>query len=95
MILNFFYFGLRGALNSRKQLPRCAHGEADGPMEPPRVIWKRIWSYFPEILRTTSIKKRKQESKDRLNQRHRATIARGPERPAGMREAITIIMIIT
>ena len=89
------HLGSQGALNSPKQLPRRPQCEPNGPMKPPSPIRKRIWTYLPEILGTKSMKTRAQESKDRLNQRHRDTIARGPKRPAGMREAITIIMIRT
>ena len=57
MILKTFYFGARGAFNSRRQLPRRAHGEADGPMKPSRRIWTRIWSYFAQMLTPKSKKK--------------------------------------
>ena len=52
----------RGASNSPKRLPRRPHGEANGPTKPPRLIWRRIWTYFLLILDPKSKKKRKQEA---------------------------------
>ena len=56
------HLGPRGASNSPKRLPRRPHGEADGPTKPPRLIWRRSWTYFPAILETKSMKKRKQNT---------------------------------
>ena len=56
------HLGPRGASNSPKRLPRRPHGEADGPTKPPRLIWRRIWTYFLLILDPKSKKKRKQEA---------------------------------
>ena len=52
----------RGASNSPKRLPRRPHGEADGPTKPPRLIWRRIWTYFLLMFDPKSMKKRKQET---------------------------------
>ena len=52
----------RGASNSPKRLPRRPPGEADGPTKPPRLIWRRIWTYFLLISDPKSKKKRKQEA---------------------------------
>ena len=58
-----FHLGAREALNGPKQLPRRLHGEADGPMKPPRLIWRRTWTNFPEMLNTKSMRgKKKQET---------------------------------
>ena len=56
------HLGPRGASNSPKRLPRRPHGEADGPTRPPRLIWRRIWTYFLMILDPKSMKKRKHET---------------------------------
>ena len=56
------HLGPRGASNSPKRLPRRPHGEADGPTKPPRLIWRRIWTYFLLIFNPKSMKKRKQET---------------------------------
>ena len=56
------HLGPRGASNSPKRLPRRPHGEADGPTKPPRLIWRRIWTYFLLIFDPKSMKKRKQET---------------------------------
>ena len=56
------HLGPRGASNSPKRLPRRPHGEANGPTKPPRLIWRRIWTYFLLILDPKSKKKRKQEA---------------------------------
>ena len=53
------HLGPRGASNSPKRLPRRPHGEADGPTKPPRLIWRRIWTYFLLILDPNSIQKKK------------------------------------
>ena len=52
----------RGASNRPKRLPRRPHGEANGPTKPPRLIWRRIWTYFPLILDPKSKKKSKREA---------------------------------
>ena len=52
------HLGHRGASNIPKRLPRRPHGEADGPTKPPRLIWKRIWTYFPLVLDLKSKKKK-------------------------------------
>ena len=44
---------------------RRPHDEADGPTRPPRLIWRRVGAYFPEIWITKSKKKRKQETSSR------------------------------
>ena len=56
------HLGPRGASNSPKRLPRRPHGEANGPTKPPRLIWRRIWTYFLLISDPKSKKKRKQEA---------------------------------
>ena len=56
------HLGPRGASNSPKRLPRRPHGEADGPTKPPRLIWRRISTYFLLILDPNSAKKGKQET---------------------------------
>ena len=53
------HLGPRGASNSPKRLLRPPHGEADGPTKPPRLIWRRRWTYFLMILDPKSTKKRK------------------------------------
>ena len=56
------HLGPRGASNSPKRLSRRPYGEADGPTKPPRLIWRRISTYFLLILDPKSTKKRKQET---------------------------------
>ena len=56
------HLGPRGASNSPKRLPRRPHGEADGPTKPPRLIWRRISTYFLLMLDPKSMKKRKQDT---------------------------------
>merc|ERR1712078_726815 len=52
----------RGASNSPKRLPRRPHDEANGPTQPPRLIWRRIWTCFLLILDPKSKKKKKRPS---------------------------------
>ena len=56
------HLGPRGASNSPKRLPRRPHGAANGPTKPPKLIWRRVWTYFLMILVPKSMKKRKQET---------------------------------
>ena len=53
------HLGPRGASNSPKRLPRRPHGEADGPTKPPRLIWRRSWTYFLVIWDPKSMEKKK------------------------------------
>ena len=54
------HLGPRGASNSPKRLPRRPHGEADGPTKPPKLIWRRVWTYFLVICVPKSTKKQNQ-----------------------------------
>ena len=62
-------FWPRGAPNRSPGGPnsptRRPHDEADGPTRPPRLIWRCVRAYFPEVWIAKSKKKRKQETSSR------------------------------
>ena len=59
----------RGAPNRSPGGPnsptRHPHDEVDGPTRPPKLIWRRVRGYVPEIWITKSKEKRKQETSSR------------------------------